>query len=106
MGQIRPCMEARTRFRRCRLITFRDTKSGSARTVPLSVTFHSAASFMVQAGVSLATVRAWLGHRSYCMTLRYAALAPEHLRDGADVMDRPFGNPGGLPAHSGADRGG
>src|SRR5437867_2877917 len=49
---------------------------------------HSAASFMVQAGVSLATVRAWLGHKSYGMTLRYAALAPDHLRDGADVMDR------------------
>ncbi len=143
-----------------RLITFRDTKNGSARTVPLSVTLttafktlprpiaggpvfrtsdgapleptmfrkafeaaikaaklgdfrwhdlrHSAASFMVQAGVSLATVRAWLGHKSYGMTLRYAALAPDHLRDGADVMDRLASkavDPGGLPVHSGARSG-
>ena len=141
-----------------RLITFRDTKNGSARTVPLSATLtaalkslprpiaggpvfrtsdgapleptmfrkafeatikaanlgdfrwhdlrHSAASFMVQAGVSLATVRAWLGHKSYGMTLRYAALAPDHLRDGADVMDglaSKAGNPRELPVHSGGD---
>ena len=51
-------------------------------------------------------MRAWLGHRSYGMTLRYAALAPDHLRDGADVMDRLASkavDPGGLPAHSSGD---
>jgi len=40
------------------------------------------------------------------MTLRYAALAPDHLRDGADVMDRLASkavDPGGLPAHSSGD---
>lgn len=40
------------------------------------------------------------------MTLRYAALAPDHLRDGADVMDRLASkavDPGGLPVHSCGD---
>jgi integrase len=123
-----------------RLVTFRDTKNGDDRTVPLSATLtaglkalprpiaggpvfrtasgspltptiirrhfgkavcaaglvgfrfhdlrHSGASFMVQAGVPLNTVRAILGHKSLSMVLRYAHLAPEHLRDGVGVMDR------------------
>ncbi len=122
-----------------RLVTFRDTKNGEDRTVPLSATLtaalkrlprpiaggpvfrtdagkpltptiirrpfrkavkaaglvgfrfhdlrHSAASFMVQAGVPLNTVRAILGHKSLGMVLRYSHLAPEHLRDGVDALD-------------------
>ena len=58
----------------------------------------------VQPGVPLRTVRAWLGHRSYGLTLRYAALAPNHLRAGVDVMDRLAVTPSELPVHSGGDR--
>lgn len=48
---------------------------------------HSAASFLVQAGVPLNTVRQVLGHKSLSMTLRYAHLAPDHLQEAAAVMD-------------------
>ncbi len=49
---------------------------------------HSAASFLVQAGIPLNTVRERLGHKSLAMTLRYAHLAPEHQEDAANAMDR------------------
>lgn len=49
---------------------------------------HSAASFMVQAGIPLNTVREVLGHKSITMTLRYAHLAPEHQRDAVRTFDR------------------
>ena len=48
---------------------------------------HSAASFLVQAGVSLNTVREILGHRSLAMTLRYAHLAPDHQAEAMAAMD-------------------
>lgn len=48
---------------------------------------HSAASFLVQAGVPLNTVREILGHRSLGMTLRYAHLAPDHQADAVAAMD-------------------
>jgi integrase len=49
---------------------------------------HSSASFMVQAGIPLNTVREVLGHKSMSMTLRYAHLAPEHQRDAIAALDR------------------
>lgn len=49
---------------------------------------HSAASFMVQGGVSLFEVQKVLGHRDIRMTQRYAHLAPEHLRGAVAVLDR------------------
>ncbi len=48
---------------------------------------HSAASFMVQAGVPLNTVRAILGHKSLDMTLRYAHLAEGDLQRAVGVFD-------------------
>jgi integrase len=48
---------------------------------------HSAASFMVQAGVPLNTVRDVLGHKSLTMTLRYAHLAPAHQADAVRALD-------------------
>ncbi len=48
---------------------------------------HSAASFMVQAGIPLNTVREILGHKSLAMTLRYAHLAPDHQQDAMKAMD-------------------
>jgi site-specific recombinase XerD len=41
---------------------------------------HSFISRLVQAGVSLPEVAALAGHRDIRMTMRYAHLAPQHLR--------------------------
>ncbi len=48
---------------------------------------HTAASFMVQAGVDLYEVQRILGHSSPTMTQRYAHLQPDHLRRGVDALD-------------------
>ncbi len=48
---------------------------------------HSCASFLVQAGVPLNTVRDLLGHRSLAMTLRYAHLAPSDRHDAVALLD-------------------
>lgn len=58
---------------------------------------HSAASFLVQAGVPLNTVREILGHRSLAMTLRYAHLAPGHQDEAAATMDRIGGTAEAAP---------
>ena len=48
---------------------------------------HSHASFLVQAGIPLNTVRDLLGHRSLAMTLRYAHLSPDSRRTAVAVLD-------------------
>lgn len=42
---------------------------------------HTCASWLVQAGVPLTTVRDMLGHSTIAVTNRYAHMAPEHLKD-------------------------
>jgi integrase len=42
---------------------------------------HTCASWLVQAGVPLLTVRDFLGHSTVAVTQRYAHLQPAHLRD-------------------------
>lgn len=42
---------------------------------------HTCASWLVQAGVPLMTVRDFLGHSTISVTQRYAHLAPQHLKD-------------------------
>jgi integrase len=42
---------------------------------------HTCASWLVQAGVPLLTVRDFLGHSTIKMTEQYAHLAPQHLQD-------------------------
>ena len=48
---------------------------------------HTAASWMVQSGVSLFDVQQILGHSTPVMTQRYAHLRPEHLRDSIRALD-------------------
>ena len=45
---------------------------------------HTAASRRIMAGVDLVTVKEIMGHRDIETTLRYAHLAPEHLKDGVN----------------------
>lgn len=52
---------------------------------------HSAASYLVQQGVSLVAVAALLGHRTLQMTKRYSHLAPEHLAELGSKLDQKIG---------------
>jgi integrase len=47
---------------------------------------HTFASRLVMAGVDLRTVQELLGHKSILMTMRYAHLAPAHLRDAVERL--------------------
>ncbi len=49
---------------------------------------HSAASYLVQAGVSLVQVAALLGHRDLKMTRRYSHLEPKHLAALGTMLDQ------------------
>jgi integrase len=48
---------------------------------------HTAASWWVQAGIPLNTVRERLGHKSLSMTIRYAHLAPNHQDECNAAVD-------------------
>jgi len=48
---------------------------------------HSFISRLVQAGVSLPEVAALAGHQDIRMTMRYAHLAPQHLRDSIAALE-------------------
>jgi integrase-like protein len=48
---------------------------------------HTAASYMVMRGASLADVKEILGHADLKMTMRYAHLSPAHLRTAVDRLD-------------------
>ncbi len=49
---------------------------------------HTFASWLVMAGVPLATVSKLLGHKSLSMTMRYAHLSPKHMLSAVRVLDR------------------
>ena len=48
---------------------------------------HTFISRLVQAGRPLPEVAALAGHRDIKMTLRYAHLAPDHLREGIAALE-------------------
>ena len=48
---------------------------------------HTFASHLVMAGVDLATVKEFLGHKRIEMTLRYAHRAPDHKRAAVQKLD-------------------
>jgi integrase len=64
---------------------FESTWAAARRDAGIKVRFHdlrhTCASWLVQAGVPLLTVRDFLGHSTVAMTQRYAHLAPQHLQD-------------------------
>ncbi|MCL4322041.1 MAG: site-specific integrase [Deltaproteobacteria bacterium] len=48
---------------------------------------HTFASWLVMKGVDLAAVQKLLGHKSITMTMRYAHLAPGHVKKAVSVLD-------------------
>ena len=60
--------------------------------VSLHTLRHTFISRLVQAGRPLPEVAAVAGHRDIKMTLRYAHLAPDHLRDGIAALEA-YGTP-------------
>lgn len=67
-------------------------RAGLATTGPAAVTpntlRHTLAAWLVKDGVSLWTVSGQLGHRDPRTTARYAHLAPGHLAEVAEALDR------------------
>jgi integrase len=54
---------------------------------------HTCASRMVQRGVPLAVVQAWMGHSSITTTMRYAHLAPSNLQAGREALEQVMVKP-------------
>jgi len=62
-------------------------KRAGLRRVTFHALRHSFASQLVSAGRSLKEVQELLGHTSIQVTMRYAHLAPERMRDAVEVLD-------------------
>ncbi|MCZ8173030.1 MAG: site-specific integrase [Brevundimonas sp.] len=48
---------------------------------------HTCASRLVQRGVAIPVIQRWMGHKSIQITMRYANVAPENLREAADTLN-------------------
>ena len=64
---------------------------------------HTFASWLVMEGTPLFTVSKLLGHGDIGMTMRYAHLAPDHLRQAAGCLEGKLGLPESPTALSGAE---
>lgn len=76
-GQIRTAFTVALRKARITKFRFHDLR-------------HTCASWLVMDGASLMEVKELLGHADLKMTLRYAHLAPERLREAVGRLDRVF----------------
>ena len=54
---------------------------------------HTCASRLVQNGVDLPIVQAWMGHSNIQTTMRYAHLAPNSLQKGKEALERVMARP-------------
>jgi integrase len=61
-------------------------KAAIKKNVTIHMLRHTYASHLVMAGVDLATVKALLGHADIHTTMRYAHLAPDHLRQASNKL--------------------
>ncbi len=61
-------------------------KAGIRKNVTVHMLRHTYASHLVMAGVDLPTVKTLLGHADIHTTMRYAHLAPDHLRQAAEKL--------------------
>ncbi len=52
---------------------------------------HTFASWLVMGGVDIRTVQEMLGHKDIRMTMRYAHLAPDHMRRAVAILDNSTG---------------
>jgi len=59
------------------------------RRVGWHVLRHTFASHLAMRGVPLVTIQKLMGHSTIQMTMRYAHLAPEYLRDAVLALERP-----------------
>jgi integrase len=48
---------------------------------------HTCASRLVQRGWDIRKVKEWMGHKAIVTTMGYAHLAPEHLIEGAEILE-------------------
>jgi len=51
---------------------------------------HTFASWLVMGGVDIRTVQELLGHKDLRMTMRYAHLAPDHMKRAVEVLDSHY----------------
>ncbi|MET0514590.1 MAG: tyrosine-type recombinase/integrase, partial [Nitrospiraceae bacterium] len=65
----------------------RTARRAGLEDVSLHTLRHTFISRLVQAGRPLPEVAALAGHRDITMTLRYAHLAPDHLREGIAALE-------------------
>lgn len=65
---------------------------------------HTFASWLVMAGVDLRTVQVLMGHKNIKTTMRYAHLAPDHLTNAVNRLDKPVSVTVPTPKHSTATK--
>lgn len=73
---------------------------GGCADITLHILRHTCASRLVQRGVPLLTVKAWLGHSSVVMTERYAHLATDSLSGALSALE---GRPVAVPSEPQAE---
>jgi site-specific recombinase XerD len=71
-----------------RMAVMRTAKQAQLPGVSVHTLRHTFISRLVQAGRPLLEVAALAGHRAITMTMRYAHLAPSHLRAGIQVLEQ------------------